>query len=189
MKLFSSFNKALLILLWTNGLVLMAGAMLGPIYAIFVERVGGDLMDASIAGGIFAFVAGITTLLSGKYSDHMKQSELAVSLGYVIMGIGFLLYLWVESTLFLFVVQGIIGLGEAIYSPAFDATYSRHLTVSRSGMQWGAWESINYFTTAAGAIIGGIIATAFGFQALFVAMAALCFGSAFYIYHLKRNVL
>lgn len=186
-KLF--FNKALRILLFTNAMILVSVAMLAPIYAIFVERVGGDLMDASIAGGIFAFVAGITTLVSGKYSDKIKETELIIIFGYLIMGIGFLLYFWVSSVAFLFMVQVVIGLGEAIYSPAFDAVYSKHLDGHKSGTQWGAWESMNYFTLAFGAIIGGSIVTFFGFQILFAIMAILSFSSAIYIYHLKRNVL
>lgn len=183
------FNKALRILLSTNAMILTAAAMLGPIYALFVEKVGGDLMDASIAGSIFALVAGITTLISGKYTDKTKENELVVVLGYTIMGIGFLLYFWVSSVIFLFVVQAIIGLGEAIYSPAFDAVYSKHLSWHKSGSQWGAWESMNYFTTAIGALLGGGLVTIFGFQTLFIIMAMLCFGSALYIYQLKRNVL
>jgi len=183
------FNKALRMLLSTNAMILMAGAMLGPIYALFVEKVGGDLMDASIAGGIFALVAGIVTLISGKYSDGMKENELIIVLGYLIMGIGFLFYLWANSVIFLFVIQAIIGLGEAIYAPAFNAIYSKHLDRYRAGTQWGVWESINYFTTAIGAVIGGAFVTAFGFPALFVVMAIFCFVSALYIYHLKRNVL
>ena len=183
------FNKALRILLSTNAMILMAAAMLGPIYALFVEKVGGDLMDASIAGAVFAFVAGLTTLVSGRYSDKIKENELIVVLGYAIMGVGFLLYFWVASVAFLFIVQAIIGLGEAIYSPAFDAVYSKHLDGHKSGTQWGAWESMNYFTTAIGAVIGGGLVTIFGFQTLFVIMAMLCFSSAIYIYHLKRNVL
>lgn len=163
--------------------------MLGPIYALFVEKVGGDLMDASIAGGIFALVAGITTLISGKYSDRVKENELIVVVGYAIMGFGFLLYFWVSSVFFLFVVQAIIGLGEAIYSPAFDAVYSKHLDGHKSGTQWGAWESMNYFTAAVGAIAGGGLVTFFGFQTLFILMATLCFSSAIYIYSLKRRVL
>ena len=170
-------------------MILMAAAMLGPIYALFVEKVGGDLMDASIAGSIFALVAGLTTLISGKYSDKIKENELVVVLGYTLMGVGFLLYFWVTSVIFLFIVQAIIGLGEAIYAPAFDSVYSKHLDGHKSGRQWGAWESMNYFTTAIGAIIGGGFVTLFGFQPLFVIMAMLCFSSAIYIYHLKRSVL
>ena len=183
------FNQALRILLSTNAMILMAAAMLGPIYALFVEKIGGDLMDASFAGGIFAFVAGLTTLISGKYSDRIKENELIVVLGYVIMAVGFFLYLWVNSVIFLFMVQVIIGLGEAVYSPAFDAVYSKHLDGHKSGTQWGAWESMNYFTTAVGAIVGGAVVTIFGFQTLFIIMALLCCSSALYIYLLKRSVL
>ena len=146
-------------------------------------------MDASIAGAIFALMAGLTTLISGRYSDKVKENELIIVLGYMIMGIGFLLYVWVDSVVFLFVTQAIIGLGEAIYSPAFDAVYSKHLDGHSSGTQWGAWESMNYFTTAVGAVTGGTIVSLFGFRTLFVVMATLCLGSALYIYHLKRSML
>jgi len=170
-------------------MILMASAMLGPIYALFVEKVGGDLMDASISGGIFALVAGLTSLISGKYSDKIKENELIVVLGYLIIGFGFLLYFWVSSIFFLFIVQAIIGLGEAIYSPAFDAVYSKHLDGHKSGRQWGAWESMNYFTMAIGSVAGGSLVTIFGFQILFLIMAILCFSSAIYIFHLKRSTL
>ncbi|HPJ16653.1 MAG TPA: MFS transporter [Candidatus Woesebacteria bacterium] len=183
------FNKALRVLLSTNAMTIVAAAMLSPIYALLIEEVGGDLMDASIAGGIFAFVAGLVSLISGKYSDKIKENELIVVFGYVITGVGFLLYCWANSVVFLFIVQAIIGLGGAIYSPAFDAVYSKHLDGHKSGTQWGAWESMNYFMTAIGAVVGGALVTLFSFKVLFVIMSALCFSSAFYIYHLKRSEL
>ena len=71
-------NKSLRILLITNGIVLIAGAMLGPIYALFVEKIGGSLLDASLTGGFFALAAGITTLLAGKFADKHKD-ELIVA--------------------------------------------------------------------------------------------------------------
>ncbi|MCA9381965.1 MFS transporter [Candidatus Dojkabacteria bacterium] len=182
-------NKPLRILLSTNALILLSGAMLGPIYALFVKDIGGDLMDASIAGGLFALAAGLTTLISGKYSDRIKENELVVALGYLLMGIGFFLYLFVHSVAFLFVVQIIIGLGEAIYSPPFDAVYSKHLDGQKAGSQWGVWESMNYFSVAVGAVLGGLIVTVFSFQALFVIIGSLCVISAVYIYHLPRKVL
>ncbi|MBU1036466.1 MFS transporter [Patescibacteria group bacterium] len=183
------FNKPLKILLITNALILLAAAMLGPIYSLFVEEIGGSLLDASLAGGIFALTAGIVTLISGKYSDKVKENELIVVLGYVFMGIGFLLYTVVNSIWFLFLVQVIIGLGEAIYSPAFDAVYSKHLTKRKSGKQWGIYEAATYFTAAIGAVIGGFIVTYLGFNVIFVLMGVLCLGSALYIYQLPRKAL
>lgn len=183
------FNKALRILLVTNGFVLLAGAMLGPIYALFVEKIGGDLLDASITGGIFALAAGITTLIAGRYADKVKREELIVAAGYALMGIGYILYLFVNSIWFLFAVQILIGFSEAFYSPAFDAVYSKHLIKKKSGREWGAWEAMNYFSIAIGAIVGGLLAKYFGFNTLFVAMAALCFVSTSYIWRLPKKVL
>ncbi|OGY43981.1 MAG: hypothetical protein A2731_02530 [Candidatus Buchananbacteria bacterium RIFCSPHIGHO2_01_FULL_39_8] len=183
------FDTALKILLVTNSLILVAGAMIGPIYALFVEEIGGDLLDASLTGGVFALAAGITTLISGKFSDKIKENELIVVLGYGIMGFSFLLYIFCNSIWFLFLIQVITGLGEAIYSPAFDAVYSKHIEKKKAGKQWGAWESMNYFALTAGAIIGGFIATALGFDVLFGIMAVLSFGSALYILRLPRQVL
>ena len=105
------------------------------------------------------------------------------------MGIGFILYIFVNSVWSLFGVQALIGFAEAFYSPAFDAVYSKHLTKKKVGREWGAWEAINYFSTAIGAAIGGFIVTTFGFNVAFTIMGMLCFVSAIYIYHLPRSVL
>jgi MFS family permease len=183
------FNKALRILLITNGLVLLAGAMLGPIYALFVENIGGDLLDASLAGGFFALAAGVTTLIAGKFTDKNKRKEFIVGLGYAVMGLGFLLYIFVNSIWFLFGVQILIGFAEAFYSPAFDALYSKHVTKKKAGREWGTWESLNYFSIAIGAVIGGLIVSNFGFTAIFAIMSALCFISAIYLFHLHKRVL
>ncbi len=189
MKSFTHVNRSLKILLFTNSLILMAGAMLGPIYAIFVEGIGGSILDASIAGSIFALFAGITTLLSGKYSDVIKENELVVVFGYIIMAFGFLLYVFVDSIYLLFIAQALIGIGEAIYSPAFDALYSKHINKKQAGAQWRIWEAMYYFITAIGALLGGIFVVWFGFKAMFIIMAFLCFIPAMYILRLNRRVL
>ena len=96
----------------------------------------------------------------------------------------------VEPKVFtLLLVQIVISFGEAVYAPAFDAVYSKHLDGRKAGQQWGAWESLNYFTTAIGAVAGGIIVTQFGFNMMFIIMAILCLGSAIYIYRLPRRAL
>ncbi len=175
------FNKALKILLATNALILVSAAMLGPIYAIFVAEIGGTLLDASLAGSILALTAGVVTLLSGRISDKIKHSEFIMIAGYLLIGTGFFLYRFVDSILFLLVIQVIIGIGEAIYSPAFDKLYSLHLEKGNGGTEWGAWESMNYFSIAVGALIGGFIVSHFGFYSIFLVMGSLSYFSAFYL--------
>ncbi len=185
----TALNPALKILIVTNALILLAGAMLGPIYALFVDDIGGSLLDVGWAGGVYALAAGITIYFSGRLSDKVKERELLVVAGYAILGVGFLLYVLVDSIWFLLITQAVIGFGEAIYTPSFDALYSNHLNRKRAGSGWGAWETMYYFTTGAGAIIGGAIAHTYGFTPLFIIMAALCFISATYIYLLPRQAL
>ena len=53
----------------------------------------------------------------------------------------------------------------------------------------GSLESMNYFTAALGAIVGGLVVKNFGFTPVFIIMASLCFASALYIYLLPRKML
>jgi MFS family permease len=182
-------NRSLSILLGTNAIILFAAALLVPIYALFVEKVGGDLLDASLAGAAFAMTTGVTVLLIGRLSDRVKENELLMILGYVVMGMGFVSCVWVDSMVKLFLAQIVIGFGNAIYSPAFDALYSKHLDPSNSGTEWGLWEAMNSFMAAGGAVTGGVIVNYFGFHALFVIMGILCAASAIYIFFLPRRTL
>jgi MFS family permease len=183
------FNRALKILLFTNALILVAAAMLGPIYALFVEKVGGDLLDASITGGVFALAAGITTLIAGRYSDKLRMEKLIIAIGYFLIGVSFLLYIFVDSTTSLLFVQVLLGFAEAFYSPAFDSLYSKHICLCKAGREWGMWEAMNYFMAGIGAIIGGFIVAIFGFNGVFALMSLLCFVSVIYICLLPKKVL
>lgn len=182
-------NKALRILLGTNGLILLSGAMLAPIYALFVEEVGGSILDAGMAASAFAVAGGVTTLLAGRFTDKVKESELVVVIGYGVMALAFVSFTFVTNVATLLVVQVIFGIGEAIYSPAFDGVYSKHIRDGKESTAWGVWESMNYFIGAIGAALGAFIASVFGFTALFYLMFMLCCISAFYIYSLPRRVL
>jgi len=183
------FNRQLKILLITNSLVLVAGAMLGPIYALFVEDIGGDLLSASYSFGAFALAAGFVTLISGKYTDQVKEKKSIITIGYLLMSLGFFLYLAVNSIWMLLVVQVIIGFGEAIYAPALDSIYSAHISRRKSGRQWATWEALYYFTTFVGAIAGGLLISQFGFNPAFILMGFLALGSALYILFLPKKVL
>jgi len=170
-------------------MILVATALFGPIYALFVKEIGGGLIDAGIAFGVFSFTAGLVTLVSGTLSDKVKEVELVIVLGFIVTSVGFLSYIFVDSMTGLLIAQIIVGLGTAIKYPAFDAVYSKHLDDGLGGREWGAWESMYYFTTAFGAVAGGYLATEFGFNAIFITMAVLSFLGGLFIYMLPRKLL
>lgn len=172
-----------------DGAWLLAKAMLGPIYALFVEDLGGDLVDAGLTFGVFAFAAGITTLIVGSLSDRVKEDELIISAGFLITAFGFFYYIFVDSLATLMIAQVIIGLGEATKFPAYDEVFSKHLDKGTGGREWGAWEALSYFTAAIGAVGGGYLAAEMGFDAIFIIMGALSLWAAIFIYRLPRKVL
>ncbi|MBU0964321.1 MFS transporter [Patescibacteria group bacterium] len=188
MKIGKKHNPIRIIII-TDSIVMLATAMLGPIYALFVEEIGGTLLEASLTGAVFAVSAGLTCLLGGKISDKIRERKYVVIIGYAIICLGFLLMTQVKTINFLLLVQVIIGIGQAFYLPAFDSLFSKYSNKRHQGVQWGIWESMFYFTTAVGALIGGLIVTQVSFQAMFFLMALLCFISAFYIFLVPKKVL
>ncbi len=181
-------NKALRVLLVTDSFVFLASAMIGPIYAIFVERLNGNVLDAGLTSGLYALVAGIVTILAGVYSDKVRRNEYVVIAGYALVGVGYILYQFVDSTLALFAIQALLGIGAGIHMPAYKALYSKNLDDMREGVEWGLWEGLTYFAIAGGAALGGVIAYLYGFPYVFAAMSVLCFLSAAYIYVQPKGV-
>ena len=182
MKKLKNLKKPTKILLLTNWLVLISAAMIAPIYAIYVEQIWGDLMDASIALGLFALTAWIFTLLSWNFTDKIKNKTLLIVLWYILIWIWFFLYTIVDSIMFLFAVQILIWIWEAIYSPPFDALYWESLKKNQRWFGWGVWEFTNYFTIAIWAFTWWLMVTYFWFNSIFISMWILCFVSALYLY-------
>jgi MFS family permease len=183
-------NTSLAILLSTNSLILLATAMLGPIYAVLIEDIGGDVFDAGASFSVFAISAALVTLVSGRYTDKIAGYEkYPIILGYSLIGLGFFLFTFVDSLTSLMLVQIIIGIGEATYSPPFDASYSEHLDKKSYATEWGFWESMNYFTLAIGGFLGGALVRAYNFDTLFMAMGALCLLSIFILIVSPRRLV
>jgi MFS family permease len=182
-------NPALKALLIGDALVLTAAAMLTPIYAVFVQKVGGDLLDAGITAAALAFGSAAASLVAGRYADSLRNKKQLIVLGYVITGLGFLLFTTIHAVWYLAAVQLCIGLVRALAEPAFDALYSVHLDKNREAEEWGAWEGMSYFVAGVGALLGAAIVSYSSFTVLFLIMAGLCGVSALYMWRLPHRVL
>ncbi len=164
------------LLLVTDAFYMFAGAVIAPIYALFVKDIGGDLLDASLTFTVYMITAGVVVLLLGLWEDKARHQTKFVIAGYGIGVIGYFLYLFVNSPSSLFIVQGVLGLSAALKDPAYDALFSnsggKHLAFA-----WGEWEAVDYIALGIGAFIGGFIASEFGFPSLLLLMFAFSIGS------------
>lgn len=179
---FKFFNQSIRTLLIGSAFMHIGAGLLAPIYAIYVKQIGGSVLDASIAGGIFSLAAGIVTLSSAKLVDRSKNKKAIVTAGYLIMAFGYFLYIFVNSIAFLFIVQVIIGLASAFYTPAYDLLYTKHMPETKVGRIWGTWDAMDKFTIAFGAFFGGLVITFCGFNTMFILMSLLCLSGGMYIH-------
>src|SRR3989344_1320442 len=168
-------KKELKILLITYCFSTFAFSMLSPIYAIFVEKIGGGVLEASYAISIFTFSSGVLIYLVSRLEDQFKHQEYLLSLGYLLNAIAFFLYLFVSKPVHLYFIEILFGVAIAVLSPVYDGLYSKNLDKGKYVSEWGDWEAVGYMISSISALSGGYLAAAYGFKTLFLTMAALSF--------------
>lgn len=166
-------KRGLKILILASALFLLAGGMFGPIYAIFVEEIGGDILTAGSAYAVFSIACGVLLFFISRWEDHVKHQEKLIVIGYFLSCIGFLGYLFISEPWHLFIVQIIFGIGHAINIPAYDGLYSKLLDKGKFASEWGLWETMAYIVGGVAALVGGYLANLYGFKFIFVIMFIL----------------
>ena len=166
-------HKQLKTFLVMNSFFVFALGMFGPIYAIYVQNIGGDILAAGTAWSIFTIVSGLGILVMGKLQDRIKNDKPAIMLGYALDALGFLGYFFVSNVKQLFLVQVLLGIGTVIKTPAYDSFYTKYLEKGKFASQWAAWEATWYIVTGIAALSGAFLVKTFGFKFLFLVMFGL----------------
>src|SRR3989344_3262721 len=120
-------KRGLKFLVWADAWTTLALGMLGPIYAIFVQQIGGDILDASWAFFAFTFTSGVVMYLLSFWENKIKHKEKLILISYSLMSIGFLGYYFVYNQFSLLVVQIVLGFAVALLSPVYDSLYSHYV--------------------------------------------------------------
>lgn len=166
-------NRHIKLLLFGGSIWYFGEGMLGPLFAVFAERIGGDVLDVSWAWATYLIVAGILYIVVGKITDAHDNKELIMVFGYAINAIATFGYLFVSAPWHLFVVQAGLGLALAMASPTWSALYAKHEDHKHDGYQWGLAGGSAQIITGFAIIIGGYIVSYGSFTALFATMGVI----------------
>lgn len=71
------------------------------------------------------------------------------------------------------VLQVLLGIGEALGTPAFDAIFAEHLDKDKHIADYADWKIVEKIMLAFATAIGGLIVTKFGFNCLFLTMSLI----------------
>lgn len=181
-------KNTLKILLWSSVFLNLSAGLFGPIYAVFVEQIGGDLLTAGGAYASFSIALGVLVYFLGKWEDKIKHQENLIIWGRLLTVIGTAGYLLIKAPIHLFAVQITLGIAQALTIPAFDSLYSKNLQKGRFASQWGSWEAMTSIVIGIAAIVGGLIAKEFGFKPLFIIMTIIALIALIISLLLKKDV-
>lgn len=145
-------------------------AILVPIYAVFVQKVGGDILDAAGAIATFYIVSGLGEILIHRTTWSKKHRLALMFWGWLVWLGGVVSFLFISNIATLFLAQILTALGNAIANPAYDAELAEHTDNENRESQYGYYEGIQDIFQGVAALIGGIVAFAYGFKLLIVVM-------------------
>lgn len=182
-------NLALKILFVSNSIYVFAALLLGPLYAIYVQNIGGGVLLVSISAAMFYISSTLFLLFMARWGDKVKEKEMLLAASFIIRGLGYLALILVDTALLLILIQVIFGLGDALGTPIFGALFAKHTDKKEEVLEYSDWSLVSNLVMALGTIVGGFIVSSLGFTFLFVVIGALCFISAGWILFTPRKIL
>lgn len=166
-------TKTSKILLWGANLWFFGEGMLGPLYAVFSEKVGGDILDITWAWATYLIITGIFIIIVGRLTNGKPYKAKVMIAGYALNAIFTFCYLFVSNPLELFLVQCGLGIAEAIGTPTWDALYAKNLNEGHDSLAWGLAGGQSQIVTGIAFFAGGLIVNFLSFEALFVTMGVI----------------
>jgi len=165
-------NKKEKTLLYGSNIWNFADGMLGPLFAVFAERIGGNILDISWAWATYLIVTGVFVIIIGKYSDRHSKEKIMIA-GYALTAVFTFSYLLVQSPAHLFLVQAGLGIALALCNPTWYALYDRNSSNRSGGYIWGLADGEAKIMTGLAIILGGLIVNFFSFEMLFIVMGSV----------------
>lgn len=166
-------SKTTKILLLGANIWYFAEGMLGPLFAVFAQKVGGDILDITWAWATYLVITGGLYILFGKLLNGKEFKEKVMVLGYTLNALFTFGYLFVSNPLELFIVQAGLGIAEALGTPAWDSLYAKNLNDDMDSYAWGLSTGQSQIVTGIAFAIGGLITHFISFEMLFITMGII----------------
>jgi len=163
-------KKGYKILLIASLLANFGDNLIGPFYAVFVEKIGGTILDMGFTVTLFGFSTGCLMIIVGKMSDKLNK-ELITVLGYGFYALGSLLYLIISKPWQLFFLQIVFAVGTACLSAPLSSLFAKYIQKGKEGEQWGFEGGGTYLAIGLASFIGTLVVNQWGLEFYF----SLCF--------------
>ena len=141
--------------------------LIGPFYAVYVQKIGGDVLTIGFSTTLYMIVSGILIIIFGKISDLWNKEWLTI-IGYSIFAISSVLFIFVTHPWQLFALQMVSAVGSACLTSPLSTLMAHSVSRKSEGLQWALNGGGNKIIIGLSVIIGTFIVKYFGFTILFI---------------------
>ena len=146
---------------------------MNPIFAIFITRniPDGTLTSVGVAVALFWFTRAIIQIPVANYLDKHKGERddfRALLIGLLVAAGAAFLMPFATTMNHVYIIEFIHAVAFSLYIPAWSGIFSRHIDHDHSTLDWALDRSAGGFATGMSALLGGVIASAWGFPSVFV---------------------
>lgn len=158
-----------------------------PIFAIFLttQIEGGNVQVAGFATAAYWISKSFLQLPIARFldkTDGEKDDFYALFIGYLLGSFSIFLYLFASEPFHIYLIEAFLGVSMAVAVPAWYGIFTRHIDHNHTSFEWSLESvfSVGIATALSGAL-GGIIATQFGFNVLFIGAGILSLIGSFFV--------
>jgi predicted MFS family arabinose efflux permease len=177
-------NKVIKYLIFSDFVFWSGWGLISPIFAVFVvEKIqGGTLAVVGLASGIYWVLKSLLRIPIGIFLDSRKGEEddfWFLFFGLILSSLVPFGYLMAKYPFHIYLLQSLHAIAMAMTFSGWAAIFTRHIDQGKEATEWGLDATFVGLGIGISGILGGLIASAFGFQAVFVLVGILGLVSAF----------
>ncbi|MEK9154637.1 MAG: MFS transporter [Patescibacteria group bacterium] len=176
------------LLLWTGW------GVIDPIFSVFIvsKIVGATLLSVGLMATIYWLTRAVFQIPISLYldkNDGEKDDFYILIIGIIIVGISALGLVFSKELWQIYLIQFVKGAGFALYLPSWLAIFSRHLDKNHTALDWAINSSAVSLGVGLAGIIGGTVATLFGFKLVFLSASVFAILSAIVLLLVSNSIM
>ena len=186
-------NQVILIIIFAEFVFTIGAALIGPLVAIFIIKdIGASVTVVGFAVAVYWIVKSILQLPVARYLDknHGEIDDYySVLIGLAISTAAVYLYYFVQAAWHIYALQILIGMGDALVVPAFQAIFARHLDKNQEAFEMALRSSFSYGAgSALGGALSGILAATIGIRSIYLINGTFLLSGLFILFFLRPYV-
>lgn len=190
-----AINRVILTFIVADLLLALSSGFLTPIYAVFITEdiTGGTVAAVGFATSLFWFVKSLVQFPVSWVLDATPGERddfyfmLAGSL--LIVTVNLCYFFFADAVWHVYLLEILNGIGYGLNVPAWYGVFTRHIDPNRESTEWTMDSNAMGLGTAVAAAMGGVLAEALGFRAIFLLSAATAALSTLCFIYVRRDLL